>query len=128
MPLSRIFGRTIIMALHAAFVPTVAHLLNGNWPSVAPERMTWTLGWAWQSVLAMLWRALPHACVEQPLSAEGINSVWRHMALMGWWTVGYFVLFVGFGQLIRQLPDYVRRMWSNLKASAAALAAREARN
>jgi hypothetical protein len=110
------------MLAHSVYVPTVAWLLNMNWPSTV-EATTWPR-WVWESVLALAYRMLPRACVVQP-TVEGVNSVWRGMALIGWWTVGYVVLFVGLGQLLRQLPDYVRRMMRSLRESAAALAARE---
>jgi hypothetical protein len=124
MSLSRIVGRTYIMVLHSIFVPGVAYLLNGNWPTeVTAEPMT--ADWAMQSALSLVARVLPHGCIDQPL-VDGTNTIWRHLALGGWWFVGYLVLFIGFGHIIRQLPEYWRAMVKNLRLSAAALAAREA--
>ena len=126
MPLTRILGRTGIIALHAAFVPSVAWLLNGNWPTEAPPaEMALSLSWAVESTLALIYRSLPRACVDQPI-VTGVNSIWRHLALAGWWSVGYLLLFVGVGHIIRQLPDYWRRLVANLQRSAIALAKREA--
>lgn len=125
MPLSRIAGRTVIMLMHAAFVPWMAWMLNGNWPQGVQQVTSWSE--APNAMLSVLATWLPGWMTNQPVNAELTNTWQRWCVMTGWWGLGYLVLFVGFGHLIRQLPDYVRAVWRNLKQSAYELAQRDAR-